>query len=131
MTQLLRAASLQLHCARVLRTPPQAGAALAAGLLGGVRRHLCLPGLLVRETRPLSPRPLAAHALLRADLGALLTERGEFEAAEVQLLAAHGRLEERRSKVEEEDWAQVIDRLVDLHERWGRPDEARTWEGRR
>ena len=82
------------------------------------------------EPDPKAKRPLE-HALLRADLGALLTERGEFEAAEVQLLAAHGRLEKRRSKVEEEDWAQVIDRLVDLHERWGRPDEARTWEGRR
>ena len=89
MTQLLRAASLQLQCARVLRTPPQPGAALAAGLLGGVRRHLCLPGLLVRETRPLSPRPLAAHALLRADaLCALPRAASQYRALRIRALSS-------------------------------------------
>ncbi|MEE8154216.1 MAG: serine/threonine-protein kinase [Phycisphaerales bacterium] len=85
---------------------------------------------LCREAIETAMRVLPADdriiAMCQSGYGACLTKLEQFPEAEERLLAAYERLKETIGEGEQ----QTLQRLVELYEAWGKPDEAAQWRAK-
>ncbi len=87
---------------------------------------------LLRECATLRARVAAdtwLHASAVGMLGAALAGQGQYEAAEKLLLESWAGLE-RSAQTPTARRQRTLGALIELYERWGRPDEAGTWRAK-
>lgn len=85
-------------------------------------------GLAIREKK--LPAGAWQIANTRSLLGAALAKQGRFAEAEPLLVAAHDGLVKAKNTPAVR-LSDAVERIIDLYEKWGMPDQAEEWRKKR